>query len=203
MRTIFRIIAVAAASLTAFFSASQAYALVSPLGAAILAPVQFPPTSFTIVGARLSVFWGEHRDVYGLDAGAIGNMTDGSFAGIGVSGLFNYNKGTATIVGLQLAGAANVNINKTRVVGLQVAGLTNMNKAESTVAGLQFALANICPAQTTIGFQAGIYNKSHTVYGFQIGLVNVTESLHGLQIGLVNFNKTGLFAVAPILNVGF
>lgn len=54
------------------------------------------------------------------------------------------------------------------------------------IAGVFENSANICPAQTTIGFQAGVYNKSHTVYGFQIGLINMT----------------GLFAVAPILNLG-
>jgi hypothetical protein len=188
---------------TAFLSCSQAHALVSPLGVAILAPVQFPPTSFTLVGARASVFWGKHRDVWGLDIGAIGNMTEGSFAGIGVSGIFNYNKGMSTVVGLQFAGITNINVNKARVLGLQVAGVFNHNRAESSVVGLQLALANLAPATSIYGFQAGVYNRSRAIYGFQIGLINSTDSLHGLQIGLLNFNKSGIFSVAPILNIGF
>jgi hypothetical protein len=165
--------------------------------------VQFPPKDFSIVGARLSVFWGEHRDVYGLDLGAIGNVTSGSFAGIGVSGIFNWNQGSATVIGLQAAGIANVNTNKARIYGLQVAAGLNSNKAESSIVGLQVALANYSPFTTVGGFQVGLYNRANEVYGLQIGLINVAESLHGLQIGLVNFNHKGLFAVAPILNVGF
>lgn len=190
--------------LTAILLSSAAvHAGISPLAAAIAGPVEFPPESFSIAGARLSVLWGDHRDVYGFDIGVIGNMTDNSFGGIGVSGIFNYNKGTATVVGLQLAGITNVNVNKARVLGLQLAAVANINEAESTLVGLQFALANLSPFTTIYGFQTGIYNTAREVYGFQIGLINRTETLHGLQIGLVNFNHTGLFSVAPILNVGF
>ena len=68
---------------------------------------------------------------------------------------------------------------------------------------MSFAAANITPHTKIYGVQAGLYNRSLEVYGFQIGLINSVESLHGLQIGLVNFNSKGIFAVAPILNVGF
>jgi hypothetical protein len=178
-------------------------ALISPLGISIIPPVQFPPESFDVVGARVSVLWGKTREVYGLDVGALGNVTDTAFGGIAVAGGFNYNRGTATVIGLQAAGITNINVNKAHVVGVQLAGLVNNNKAESTVVGLQFSLVNASKFTTIWGLQAGLYNTARTVNGFQIGLINRTESLHGIQIGLANFNHTGLFEFAPILNIGF
>jgi hypothetical protein len=69
--------------------------------------------------------------------------------------------------------------------------------------GLQVALANYGPHMNVYGMQVAAYNKANEVYGFQIGVINVAETLHGVQIGLLNFNKRGLFAVAPLLNIGF
>jgi hypothetical protein len=175
---------------------------VTPLGVAIVPPVQFPPGDFTIVGARVSALWGAQRNVYGVDLGGLGNITEGDFGGIAVAGLANWNKGTSTIIGLQAAGLANVNVNKTRVLGVQLAAV-NANYAESSVTGFQLGLGNYSPHTRVIGAQLGIYNSSREVYGFQIGLINSTDSLHGIQVGLLNFNRSGLFSVAPILNVGF
>jgi hypothetical protein len=189
------------AMLALFFSFSSQAAL-SPLGIAVVPPVQFPPSDFTVTGARLSLLWGLHKNVYGLDVGAIGNMTDGQMTGIAVSGLFNYNRGMTTAIGLQVAGLANVNVNKARVYGLQLA-LVNANRAESVVVGVQAGLANLAMYTNIRGVQVGVYNRAHDVVGFQIGLVNIADSLHGIQIGLINFHRQGLFSVAPILNVGF
>ena len=185
-------------------SSASAMAAVSPLSVAIVPPLQFPSQDFTVVGARVSAIWGRHHNVYGFDLGVIGNVTEGSFGGIGVSGIFNLTEGTTTILGLQLAGAANVNVSKARIFGLQVTAGVNSNQAESTLVGIGLAvLSNNSPFMTVYGAQVGLYNKAREVYGFQIGLVNVTESLHGIQIGLLNYNTRGLFAVAPILNIGF
>jgi len=174
------------------------------LSVAIAPPVQFPPGDFSITGLRLSALWGRHRDVYGVDLGVIGNVTDQDFVGIGVSGIFNRTTGTTTILGLQLAGLANFNTNKARIFGLQVAGILNSNSAASSVSGIQLALAaNNCPHTNIYGLQVGLYNNAQDVYGLQIGLVNVAKSLHGLQIGLINFNHTGTFTVSPFLNFGF
>lgn len=183
---------------------ASAAAAVSPLSIAIVPPVQFPSDEFSITGLRLSVIYGHHRDLYGLDFGAIGNITDQTFTGVGVSGLFNITHGNTTILFLQGAGLLNMNTQKTDVYGLQLAGALNMNSAESTVVGLQAALlANLSPNTTVYGIQLGLYNRALSVYGLQIGVVNFTKNLHGLQIGLVNFNETGIFGVSPILNVGF
>lgn len=182
---------------------SEAQAAISPVSVSILPPIQFPPKEFSITGARVSLLWGSHRDVYGLDLGVLGNYTAQDFTGIGLSGLINMTDGTTHAVGLQAAGVSNWNTNKTSVYGLQLAGILNRNKATSSVAGLQLALVNLSEQTAIYGVQAGIYNKARVVYGFQIGLVNDTTNLHGLQIGLVNFHRQGLFVVSPIINVGF
>jgi hypothetical protein len=185
-------------------SLPEARAGVTPLSINIVPPAQFPPSDFTVAGVRASVIWGRHRNVYGFDLGAIGNMTDGNLVGLAAAGVFNLNRGESTHLGLQLAGVTNVNVNKARNFGLQVAGALNINYAESRLVGVQLAaLGNYSPFTAVYGLQAGLYNKAREVYGFQIGLINVVENLHGIQIGLVNFNTRGLFAVAPILNVGF
>lgn len=182
---------------------SPVYAAITPLSVSIFPPVQFPPGSFTVTGVRTSVLWGSHQGVYGIDLGAIGNTTNGGFGGIAVSGIFNINRGTATVIGLQATGVTNINMDKARIYGLQFAAIMNANRAESTHVGFQLALANISPHTLMVGAQLGLYNRARTVTGFQIGVINVTENLHGLQIGLLNFNRTGLFSVAPILNFGF
>jgi hypothetical protein len=179
-------------------------AALSPVSVSVVPPVQFPSDSFSITGARLSLLWGRHRDLYGLDFGVLGNVTTQTFTGLSVSGLFNVTRGTTRVIGLQAAGAANVNTNKTDVYGFQLALGTNYNSASSTVNGIQFAgLANVSPHTVVRGFQIGLYNRALTVYGFQIGLVNVANALRGVQIGLANFHYTGLFYVSPIINVGF
>ncbi len=185
-------------------SEASAAAAVSPLAISIAPPVQFPSDEFSITGARLSVLWGHHRDTYGLDIGALGNITDQTFTGIGLSGLFNLTYGNTTALGLQAAGVLNMNTQKTDIYGLQLAGGANWNTAQSSVVGLQVALlANHSPNTVVYGAQLGLYNRAQDVYGFQIGLVNFAKSLHGIQIGLVNFNETGIFGVSPFLNVGF
>ena len=189
--------------LTCLSHLPTAEAAFSPVSVNILSPVQFPPQDFSITGIRASVLWGKHRDLYGLDLGLVGNVTEQTFTGVAVSGLFNATHGTTTVIGLQAAGLANLNTNKTHVYGLQLALGLNSNEAESAVTGLNVALVNLSPHTTIYGIQAGLYNKAQDVYGFQIGLVNSCTNLHGVQIGLVNFNEKGLFAVSPILNVGF
>ena len=187
-----------------FLTLESARAAITPLAVSIVPPVQFPPEDFSITGARLSFLWGHHRDLYGVDLGLLGNITDQEFTGIALSGVFNYTKGTTTILGAQIAGVTNINNNKTSVYGLQMALGLNSNIATSTVVGLQAALlGNLSPFTDIYGVQLGLYNKAQSVYGLQLGLVNVTSNLHGVQIGLVNFNSKGPFTVSPILNVGF
>lgn len=190
------------AILSLVFSA-QAWAFVSPLGLAIVKPLEFPPDDFNVAGVRASVLWGQHRNVYGLDLGLIGNITEQDFVGVALSGGFNMTHGDTLAVIGQIAGVANYNSNKTRVIGVQGALVTNINRGESMVAGLQLALANHAPFTNIWGLQAGLYNRALEVRGLQIGVVNICENLHGLQLGLINFNHKGTFAVSPFLNIGF
>lgn len=187
-----------------FTSKSFASSSISPLAIGILPPIQFPSDEFTITGFRLSALWGRHRDIYGLDFGGLGNITDQAFTGVGIAGLTNITHGQATIIALQFAGVLNMATQKMEVYGLQVAGGLNMLQAESKVVGLQLALlGNVAPNTNVYGVQIGLYNRARAVYGFQIGLVNFAKDLHGIQIGLINFNETGIFGISPIINVGF
>ena len=156
-----------------------------------------------MTGARLSLLWGHHRDIYGLDFGVLGNISEVSFTGLAISGIFNVTHGATHVIGLQAAGITNVNVQKTSVYGVQLALGVNDNIAESDVIGLQLAAINLGDHTDIKGLQVGLYNTAQNVYGLQIGIVNVAASLHGIQIGLVNFNHTGPFVVSPILNVGF
>ena len=185
-------------------SFNSAQAALSPVSVAIIPPVQFPPSDFSVTGVRASVLWGQHRDLYGLDFGLLGNITEQSFTGIAVSGIFNNTRGVTNILGLQFAGITNINTNKVSVYGLQAALGANYNGAAADVVGVQLALfANIAPFTDIYGVQIGLYNRAKEVYGFQIGLVNIADNLHGIQIGLANFNHKGPFAISPLLNVGF
>lgn len=190
-------------SLSCLLNSTSAHAVVSPLSLSLVPPVQFPSSEYTITGARVSLLFGHHRDLYGLDFGVLGNITDQDFHGLAVSGLFNVTKGTTTVVGLQAAGIINANTNKTKIIGLQIALMANYQEAASTLAGLELAVLNLAKFTDVYGAQIGIYNQAQDVYGFQIGLVNVASSLHGIQIGLVNFNLKGTVYVSPILNIGF
>jgi hypothetical protein len=190
--------------LSAFFSQNSfAASTITPLSVGLMPPVQFPSADYMVTGLRASLLYGHHRNVYGLDFGVLGNITDQSFKGLAVSGLFNNTRGETSILGLQLAGLTNINQGKTAVYGVQVALGLNLNTADSDVIGLQIAAANHAPFTDIFGVQAGIYNRAKEVYGLQIGLVNFADNLHGIQIGLVNFNNKGLLGVSPILNVGF
>jgi hypothetical protein len=189
-------------ALTLLFSLPS-LAAVSPLSISVVPPLQFPPKDFSVTGARASVLWGQHRDLYGVDLGLVGNITEQTFTGVAISGLFNYTKGTTTALGTQLAGLANINKNKTRVLGLQVALGANINYAESSVIGVQLALANLSQHTKIYGVQIGAYNKAKAVYGLQVGIVNSASNLHGLQIGLLNIHEQGIFKYSPVLNFGF
>lgn len=187
---------------TLIVRAERANAVATPASLNFVPPIEFPSSEYSVTGLRLSVLWGHHRDMYGLDLGAIGNITDNTFVGTAVSGIFNMTHGTTTVVGLQAAALANINTNKTSVSGLQLA-LVNVNTATSWIAGFQAGAANLSEFTDIYGAQLGIYNRANEVRGVQIGLVNVATNLHGVQIGLVNFNQKGTFFVSPILNVGF
>ena len=157
----------------------------APLSFGIVYPVQFPDDKFLIKGLRLNVLAGKTRGVQGIDLGGIGNITDMEMSGLQIAGLFNWNRGSATVTGLQAAIGANINVTTSNIYGVQI------------------AIANIGELQSIYGAQIGLYNRADHVHGIQIGLVNVANNLHGLQIGLANYNAAGPFIISPLINFGF
>lgn len=127
----------------------------SPLAIDLFPPVQFPSSDFEITGLRLSVV-GKNRAVSGLDIGLLGNITEQSFSGIAISGLFNYNKTAADIIGLQLAAIANWNGIASNVYGVQIALFNKVNKV--------------------YGLQIGLVNVAKELHGIQIGVINFNEA---------------------------
>lgn len=184
-----------------FVIATPVHAAVSPVAISIFPPVQFPNHDFNTAGVRVSVLWGSHRDMKGVDLGVIGNITEHDFAGIALSGLFNMTNGS--VHGTQIAGLFNYNTMKADTFGLQLAGLLNRNTAAGTHFGIQAAALNVSNFTSVSGVQLGLFNRSLNVNGFQIGVINMTQNLHGVQIGLLNFYEKGLFIVSPVINIGF
>jgi len=183
--------------------AIPAYSFNSPISFGIAPPVQFPQSDTSVTGLRVSGLWGRHRDMYGIDLGLAGNVTDQEFVGLAVSGLFNITHGQTTAIFAQAAGLTNINTTKANIYGVQIAAVLNNNIGESAVNGLMIAAVNKADHTVIRGAQLGLYNKAQSVYGLQVGVVNVCDNLHGLQIGLANFHNKGLFVVSPILNVGW
>lgn len=127
----------------------------TPIEIALVPPIQFPNSDFGVHGLRLSVI-GLSREVSGLDLGVLGNITDQSFKGVAISGLFNYNRVAAEII------------------GIQVAGLANLNGPASKLYGIEIGLFN--KVSVVYGFQLGLINVAHELHGIQIGLINFNEA---------------------------
>ena len=185
-----------------FFGCIHADASVSPIAITVLPALQFPAKEDTIAGSRLSLLWGEHTNVYGLDLGIIGNLTEKNLVGTSLAGVFN-RAGTSTILGAQLALGANLTKEDSTIVGVQMAGLFNGTSGYGHVFGLQAAVVGNFVAQMNIyGMQLGGFNRADKVYGIQIGVINHAESLHGVQVGLINFHSHGFLPIFPFINVG-
>lgn len=183
---------------------SYADAFTTPVGVAVFPPLQLPPRTSSVIGARLNLLLGVNESVVGFDLAAGGNMTDRSFGGIQLAGIFNRNKGPTNIYFAQIAGFSNYNLNTSDIYGLQLAGAFNSNHGKSTIIGLALApFGNYAPQGTIGGVEVGLINRAKRVFGVQIGVVNVAEEVHGLQLGLVNVNKNGPLPVLPVMNFGF
>ena len=194
-----------------------------PFALGIFPAVELPAQDWDVALFRLNLFVGRHRDVYGLDVGAIGNETTGEFVGVQAAGLYNrvgwsegafqfagiLNRSAGDFAGLQAAVAANVAdgtmtgfqcslFNRAaRLNGLQI-GLFNFVEAGS---GFQCGLFN--RAARLNGLQIGLFNFVESGSGYQIGLWNSAQSLEGLQIGLGNYNADSSKPFCPVVNFAF
>ena len=171
---------------------------------------QVVPASEDIKGVRLNFFYGENKNVTGLDIGT-GNSVTGNMSGaqlcVFLPCVYNH-------VGGQLNGAqfGIVNDYGIKVNGAQF-GWVNYSRAESSeVNGAQFSIVNWCSQTEVTGAQLGFVNKAKTVTGVQLGFVNLTDKLKGVQLGLWNMvlerswgdiGNKGLGRGFPFINVGW
>ena len=143
----------------------------------VLSPGELPQPSSIIHGGRLSVIYGECRELYGLDIGVTGYVRERMY-GAQINGLWS---GVGT-----------------DVAGFQ-AGI--VNTVEGYFAGLQLGLMNF--SGDMYGWQLALSNYAGSAYGLQIGLVNVADSLYGCQIGLLNYSLDRDWTFWPFINVGW
>lgn len=167
----------------------------TPLAFALIPGVSLPPADWSVVGVRINIFAGRHRDLWGVDIGGLGNELTGSLTGMQGAGLWN-RVGEAPAA-LQSAGLAN--LCERDFCGVQTAGIYNWTGEEFT--GIQAGLLNRAGGLT--GVQVGLYNGADHGHGVQIGLVNAARALAGVQIGLANFNADSALEFFPIINMAF
>lgn len=168
---------------------------ISPLGIGILPAVELPSQDWDVALVRLNVFVGCHREVYGLDAGVIGNETVGEFVGVQAAGFYNrigYSEGALQFAGIMNRCAGDF-------AGLQTAVAANIT--DGTMSGFQFGLVN--RAARLDGLQIGFFNIAETGSGVQIGVWNSAQSLEGLQIGIGNYNADSSMPFFPVVNFAF
>ena len=166
-----------------------------PLGFSLFAPIQFPSEEVDVTGFRLSIFYGHHNNVMGLDIGALVSAADGDVFGLEVSGLVNIIGSSSGTV--QIAGIANNCYED--FCGCQISGIAN--RAGGGVQGGQIGCFNL--AGDLSGIQIGVYNKAANAIGLQIGVVNETSSMQGIQIGLINMIRQSPVPFCPIFNMYF
>ena len=157
------------------------YVATSPFALSFAPKLEAPGETWDVTVFRLNVLVGNHRAVYALDIGGLGNFADYKMDGIGVAGLFNS------------AGESDG--------AFHVAGLFNF--AAVDFAGCQISGVYSCTEGTHRGLQIGIGNYAGSLVGAQIGLVNYAERLKGVQIGLVNLNSSSPVAFLPVANAAF
>lgn len=167
----------------------------TPLALSLVPGVALPPGDWSVVGLRIDILAGRHRDLWGVDAGGLGNELTGTLTGLQGAGLWN-RIGEADAA-IQAAGF--VNLCERDFCGVQTAGIYNWTGEEFM--GLQAGLLNRAGGMT--GLQVGLYNAADHGAGLQIGLVNMARALAGVQIGLVNVNAESPLEFFPIVNMAF
>ena len=163
--------------------------------AALVPSVQTPDADADVALMRTSLVCGRHKNVYGLDFGVIGNITDAEMVGCGIAFVFNWSGNSRSA--FQFAGV--LNRSDRDFTGMQAALV--VNDVERGFIGLQAALANLTDGLS--GMQFGGFNKVCAGSGFQLGVINVAEQFVGVQIGVLNLNLDSPVPLAPIFNCYF
>lgn len=167
------------------------------IGINLYNPVQYPPSSDSVRGIRLNGFYGNNKNLIGLDLGhplSINYLT-GAINGKQI-GFYNKAKSgngsqagsinhiSKTFNGSQLGIIAN----KTdgRMHGGQIAPYNSVGDG----AGVQIGFANYAD-RYLYGGQIGVVNyASGSVFGAQVGLFNLASNINGVQIGFINYHET-------------
>ena len=141
----------------------------------LFSPGQLPVPMTHLYGGRITAFYGECQELFGLDVGGVGRVRER---------MYGAQIGLGHIVGTDGA-------------GLQ-AGLVEF--AESDFYGLQIGLWNDIAGHAG-GCQLGLYNQALHISGVQVGLVNVADTMSGVQLGLLNVARQHDWGVLPFLTV--
>ena len=206
------VIALAAVSLRA---EADGYIMLS-----VCSPGELPGPSSIIHGGRLSLIYGECRELYGLDIGVSGYVHE-RMDGMQVGLVFNYvdsasgaQFGFANVVDHEFYGLQDGAWNHAGFVAGVQRGVVN---TAGYVDGSQFSSV-INWAGELYGYQAsawwnhvivgagmqhGFVNTAGYFAGFQLGLLNWANDLDGLQIGLVNVVANQPVSVLPFINIGW
>ena len=188
----------------------------------VWSPGELPGPSSAIHGGRLTFFYGECRELYGLDIGLLGaNYVRERMYGFQCSAIFNYvdngagyQWGFANIAehefyGLQrgawnsaemIDGVQCGHVNTAGFVdGCQFSGILNW---ADDIAGLQVS-HGWNHAGDGAGMQWAPVNTANRFAGFQLGVFNWANELDGLQLGFINVVAHQTVPVLPFLNIGF
>ena len=212
-----KILFVAAAVLAAVSLRAEAdgYIMMS-----VYSPGELPGPSSVIHGGRLSLIYGECRELYGLDISVTGSVRERMYgAQLGlilnyVDVAAGYQRSFANFVEHEFYGLQDGAWNHAAEGYGAQHGIVN---TAGYFSGHQSALA-INWADEVYGFQsAGLWNHATDGFGmqhgfvntadyfcgFQLGFFNWAEDLDGLQIGLVNVVANQAVPVLPFINIGF
>ena len=166
-----------------------------PVAVALVPSIEAPGADQDIVGLRLNLLAGRHRNVAFLDIGVLADIVTREAYGAQVAGLWN-STGSARGA-LQAAGCVNRCYGD--CYGAQMAGVHS--RTEGTFMGFQ--MAAVCSAKVLKGLQMGLVNRTSNSSGVQVGIVNYAEQSEGIQLGLVNIIPDGRSPVMPLFNIGF
>lgn len=166
-----------------------------PIAVALVPSIEAPGADQDVVGLRLNLLAGRHRNVAFLDIGTLADIVTREAYGVQVAGLWN-STGSARGA-LQAAGCVNLCYGD--CYGAQMAGAHS--RTEGALMGLQ--LAAVCSANVLKGLQVGLINRASNSSGVQVGIVNHAEQSEGIQLGLVNIMPDGRYPVMPLFNIGF
>jgi len=166
-----------------------------PVAVALVPTIEAPGADQDVVGLRLNLLAGRHRNMAFLDIGTLVDIVTREAYGVQVAGLWN-STGSARGA-LQTAGFVNLCYGD--CYGAQTAGVHS--RTEGTFMGFQ--MAAVCSANVLKGLQVGLINRTSNSSGLQVGVVNYAEQSEGIQLGLVNIMPDGRYPVMPVFNLGF